>query len=334
MKVSAATVTRKCNQAVPKSKVKCKSEHKLHWAKCWLELLRVSTTAGIMDRSLAVHRELGSRSSASKIQNVEGLRSQHHSCQHMKQGDSFNKGKEPARRDQKLLCYYWTYKVGEVPWIWPQPHTWAGLCKPGSFELMLDLIRGQFRPNFISALPGTDCPLGTTNPLLPASSPRLWALCELWHRQCLVQIKRPLQPLQPTGGRGRIQQWVRLCSCFPPCTSTGCDKSITSSKGCSAASSFPEHRNVGWELCVSRGLWGKRLQGLHWVPSHRLEINFHLFLSHSAKRWRKLYFSIYLEVYPTCSLMVARTRYSTLWLQKLLEFRVNRKFVLCSRANP
>lgn len=157
---------------------------------------------------------------------------------------------------------------------------------------MLELMRGQFRPNLISALPGTDCPLGTTNPLLPASSLQLRTLCELWHWLRLVQIKRPLYPLQPTGGRGWSHLLVRLCSCFPCCTIIGCDNSISSRNGCSAASSFPEHRNVGRERRVTRGLQGKCLQCLHGVTSHWLEINFHLFLSHFCKELKKT--SIYL----------------------------------------
>lgn len=107
VKVFAATVTSKCNQTPNQrwnaNQSTSSTELNAGWNRQESALLQESWTG------IWLHGEnSSSSSSASKIQNVEGLRSQHHPCQHMKQGGSLNKGKEPARRDQKSLCYYWT----------------------------------------------------------------------------------------------------------------------------------------------------------------------------------------------------------------------------------
>lgn len=73
-KVFAATVTRKCNQAVPKSKVKCKTEHKLLFAgwNCQESALLQEAPTGIWQS----RGNSGSSNSASKTESAEGLRSQ------------------------------------------------------------------------------------------------------------------------------------------------------------------------------------------------------------------------------------------------------------------
>lgn len=136
-----------------------------------------------------------SRSSANEMETMKGLRSQHHHRQHKKRGDSLNKSKDAARRDQSCAIIELKQHVSlpesghnHIPGL-----SWALQArKQCSFKLMPDWIRVHVRPNLISALPGTDSPLGTTNSLLPASSPHLWTLRDLWHRQWPIWIKCPL----------------------------------------------------------------------------------------------------------------------------------------------
>lgn len=157
--------------------------------------------------------------------------------------------------------------------------------KWGSFKPMSELVRAQLRHSITSILPGTDCPLGTTDSWLPASPSYPWALCNLWPRQQLVRVRRPLQPQQTDESWGRICLLVGISSCFPCGISSRYGNNFfIVRKNNSTASSAAEHWSLRGQCRVSSRLCRKRPLVLQGVVHHWLEINFHLFLSHFCQK--------------------------------------------------